>query len=243
MYHEPSSRLVLLDHAKPPSVPSPGGGGSAPAPTDISSEDTISNELKQHIADIEQRLNLLADSEVHVLDEDLRSYACSAVESRDTAMSASHYAIVFAWATGSVFNLAKERLAHGQFGPWRDRMATETGISVRTAQNWMKLANECSDVRAMLVPGGKLTSAFRAAGVLPKPPNPPSKDKNGGGSDVPPCQPVVEIAFTALASGRKALRHLEQAGVVLSEEDSDRLTQEKSAYAELFDKLLNSAKS
>jgi hypothetical protein len=54
-----------------------------------------------------------------------------------------------------------------------------------------------------------------------------------------PGVPIVEMTFTALANGRKALRHLEQADVVLSEEERDRLTQEKSAYTELFDKLLN----
>lgn len=131
-------------------------------------------------------------------------------------------------------------MTRGRFGKWRDGMAVETGISVRTAQNWMKLADQSSDVRAFLVPGGSLMSAYRATGVLPDPV--PSTEDGDDDADTPPppaTPTLTEKAFTALAAGRKKLRHLAESGEFLDEEDRDRLEREKSAYLTLFDKLLN----
>jgi hypothetical protein len=241
MYHESSSSPPLpSEHAKQPADSSPGVGGVTPSAGDSPLENAISSDLIQHIADIEHRLDLLSEGDTDSLDEELRSYAGKAVEARDTALSAAHYAIVYAWASGSVLNLAKERLSHGQFKPWCEMMAAEAGVSVRTAQHWMKLAASCYDVRALLVPGGTLTGAYRAAGVLPPPPDPPNNDKNDNKDDEAfPSTPIVEMTFTALANGRMALRRLEQSAVELSEEDRERILAEKTAYIELFDRSLN----
>ena len=102
----------------------------------------------------------------------------------------------------------------------------------------MKLARDCWDVRALLVPGASLTGAYRATGVLPEadPVDPASQDEDdicgeeGDPSPLPASPSPTEQAFTALAEGRKRLRHLVESGEILGEGDRDRLEQEKSAY-------------
>ncbi|MEN8742924.1 MAG: hypothetical protein ABF308_24545 [Phaeobacter gallaeciensis] len=201
---------------------------------------SISPSLEQQIVAIEQQLDSLANNKsIDVLARDLSGYAKAATESASAAISAAHYAIVYAWATGCMFNLAKNSLGRGPFGPWRDAIIADTGISVRTSQNWMKLADECNDVRAFLVPGASLTRVYRATGILP---DKTSADEHEDGDDTGPAPPEpqpVETVFKALAEGRKRLRHLLEADMILDEEDRDRLEEEKSAFITLVDKLLN----
>jgi hypothetical protein len=203
----------------------------------------IAAGLEEQVSNIEQRLETVSDGPADDLREDLRSWAAAAGDSVYAALSAAHHAIVYAWATGCVFNLAKDILGHGAFGPWRDRMAAETGISVRTVQLWMKLARDCRDVRALLVPGASLTSAYRATGVLPAP-KPDEQEGGDEGDDpsapLPPATPtLIDKTFTALAEARQRLRHLVELGDFLEEEDRDRLEEEKGAFITLVEKLLN----
>lgn len=215
------------------------------APEVASSGDTLSPSFDQQIVAIEQRLLSLKGRPADDLAEDLLKWGKGAGESAAAALSAAQHAIVYAWATGCVFNLAKENVGHGPFGKWRDAKAGELGISVRKAQQWMKLAKDCWDARALLIPGATLTGAYRATGVLPEPPAPipPGEDDNTGAGDPPttppPTSSAAESAFTTLSEGRKRLRHLLESGELLDDVDRDRLDAEKTAYLTLFDKLLN----
>lgn len=201
----------------------------------------LSPALDEQIIAIEQQLELLKNKRIEDLDDDLNSYAKEAVESATAALSAAHYAIVYAWATGCVLNLAKEILGQGQFGPWSKSKASALGISLRRAQMWMKMARYCWDVRALLVTGASLTTTYRAAGILSEA-DPVSQGQGDGGDDLPSLPappPTTERAFTALAEVRKRLRHLVESGRILDEEDRDRLSEEKSAMVTLCDTLLN----
>lgn len=227
----------------PVAPPTSAAGGSQPDTADTSPDGNISLPLEEQITGIEQRLESLKDSAPGEMINDLRSWAKQAGESATIALSAAHQAIVYAWATGRIFNLAKGKMGHGRFGPWRNTMAAKAGISKRTVQYWMKLADQCSDVRAFLVPGASLTGVYRAVGILPEP-DPVTKggndDDDDGDDPSPPATPSrVEPTFAALAEGRMRLRHLDESGEILGDEDRDRLEAEKSAYLTLFDKLLN----
>jgi hypothetical protein len=204
---------------------------------------SISCALEKQINDIEQRLESLKGKPADDLVHDLQIWAKGAEESASAAITAAHNAIIHAWATGTLFNLAKDNLGHGRFGPWRDSKAYEVGISKRTAQNWMKLAERCWDVRALLTPGTSLTSAYRAAGVLPEPTQvPPGVDDGVEDADkpsAPPASSSAEPVFRALTEVRKRLRHLIESGVILDDNQRDRLEEEKSSYMNLIDKLLN----
>ena len=203
---------------------------------------TLPPSLDEQITAIEQRLLSLKGGSADDLADDLLKWGKVAEESTGAALSAAHYAIAYAWATGCVFNLAKEILGHGPFGKWRDTKAAELGISVRKAQHWMKLAKDCWDVRALLVPGATLTGAYRATGILPEPPPvpPPGEGDHVTDSDPPPPSPsLTEPVFRFLAEGRKRLRHLLESGEMLDDADRDRLEIEKATYLTLFDKLLN----
>jgi hypothetical protein len=239
MYIENSSSPIAPNPANLSAVDSPGVNATLSVAAAATTADAILPALEKQIVVIEERLHSLKDGSGEDLVEDLLKWGHATRESAAAALTASQHAIVYAWATGRVFNLAKEKIGHGQFGKWRDSMASETGISVRSVQNWMKLAGKCSDVRALLVTGGNLVGAYRAAGVLPKPPEPPGKEDNDDDNNVIPTPPVIEKVFTSLANGRKSLRQLDQAGAVLGKEDRDRLILEKSAYLELFEKLLS----
>jgi len=230
-----------------PNISVPGYTGSAgveetPGATAAgSSSGTLSPALDEQIIAIEQQLESLKNKPIEDLHDDLNSYATAAVESVTAALSAAHYAIVYAWATGCVLNMAKEKLGKGPFGRWRDAKSSALGICVRRAQMWMKMARDCSDVRALLVPGASLTGTYRAAGILPQPDTVP-QDQEAGGDDpssLPATPPPTERVFTALAEGRMRLRHLVESGRILDEKDRDRLAVEKSALITLFDTLLH----
>lgn len=244
MHLENTSSPTVSEPTKPSVVHSPGVSAPLSETAAVSTADAVLPALEKQIVAIENRLDSLKGSPADDLVDDLLKWGRGAGESAAAALSAGQHAIVYAWATGCVFNLAKENVGHGPFGRWRDTKAGELGISVRKAQQWMKLAKDCWDVRALLVPGATLTGAYRATGVLPEspPPIPPSEDDNTGGGDTPPPPPVsspVEPAFTALAEGRKRLRHLLESGELLGDVERDRLDAEKTAYLTLFDKLLN----
>lgn len=200
-------------------------------------------ELDEEICAIERRLGELADAGgAEALDADVIRYGSEANERAAAAVSAASCAIVYAWAAGSLLNIAKAALPRGGFGRWRDARAADLGVSVRTAQNWMKLADSCHDVRALLVPGAGLTCAYRAAGVLPAPEATTTDGEgDGDGGDTVPAPETsspAERAFTALAKGRKLLRHLLESDTVLSADERDRLEEEKASYNTLFDDLL-----
>jgi hypothetical protein len=205
--------------------------------------DSISCALEKQIIDIEQRLESLKDKPADDLVHDLQIWARGAEESASAAITAAQNAIIHAWGTGSLLNMAKHDLGHGRFGSWRDSKACEIGISKRTAQNWMKLAARCWDVRALLTPGTSLTGAYRAAGVLPDPaPDPPGEEDqspDGVTTPAPPAKSLTVPVFSYLAQGRKHLRHLVESGELLDDEERDRLEEEKSAFVTLIDKLLN----
>jgi len=222
--------------------PVPGVEGSL-ARSD-SPDNIIPSSLEKKIVSIEQQLDSLKNKPIDDLVDDLSGYAKGAMESASAALSAAHYAIVYAWATGCVLNLAKEILGRGSFGKWRDTKAEELSMSVRTAQNWMKLAKDCWDVRALLVPGASLTSAYRVTGVLPQADKVSQGQGDNGEDGDPSSSPrdtsqVTELAFTALGEGRKRLRHLVESARILEDEERDRLEEEKSAFVTLIDKLLN----
>jgi hypothetical protein len=167
----------------------------------VSSDGAVSPSLDEQIIAIEQKLESLKHKPIDDLDEDLKSYAQGAVDSAAAALSSAHYAIVYAWATGCVLNMAKEMLGQGPFGRWRDAKSSALGICVRRAQMWMKMARDCCDVRALLVPGASLTTTYRAAGILPQP-DPVPQDQVAGGDDqssLPATPPPTERVFTALA--------------------------------------------
>jgi hypothetical protein len=244
MQFDTPSSPVLSAPSEPFVVHATTGGGFPSTTAAASSFATIAPSLEKQIVVIERRLLAMKGSSADDLVEDLRRWSKEAEYSAQAALSAAHYAIIHAWATGCVFNLAKEAMGHSSFGRWRDAKAAELGISVRKAQQWMKLAKDCWDARALLIPGATLTGAYRATGVLPEPPAPipTGEDDTTGGGDPPPPQPVsspAELAFTALAEGRKRLRHLLESGELLGDVDRDRLDAEKTAYLTLFDKLLN----
>lgn len=241
MYQELSSPTSLSDAVGSLTVIAPEKCGLRDTPAAAASGDTLSSSLAKQIVAIEQRLLSLKGSSADDLVEDLLKWGKGAAESAEAALSAAQYSIIYAWATGCVFNLAKENVGHGPFGRWRDSKASEVGISVRKAQQWMKLAKDCWDVRALLVPGATLTGAYRATGVLPEPaPVPPPGEGDAGANDdpPPPASSPAEPVFSFLTKGRKHLRHLLQSGEILGKEDRDRLEAEKAAYLDLFDKLL-----
>lgn len=204
---------------------------------------SIPSDLEHQISGIEQRLKSLEGKPADDLLHDLQIWAKEAERSAGAAITAARNATIHAWATGTLLNLAKDSLGRGRFGSWRDAKASEIGISKRTAQNWMKLAERCLDVRALLTPGASLTSAYRAAGVLPEPTQVPSCVDDGvEDSEKPPTPPTsssVEPVFRALTEVRKRLRHLIESGVILDDHQLDRLEEEKSSYMNLIDKLLN----
>lgn len=245
MYQESSSLPSPPDAAGAFTDCVPDTGSLQDALEVASSVSTLSPTLEAQIVTIEQRmLSLKAGSSADDLVDDLLKWGKEAGESAATALSAAQYAILYAWATGCVLNLAKESVVHGSFGKWRDVKAGELGISVRKAQQWMKLAKDCWDVRALLVPGATITGAYRATGVLPEPPSrSPGEDDHEAEDGEPPAalsaSSSTEPAFKALTVGRERLRHLLQSGEILGEKDRDRLEEEKSAYLALFEKLLN----
>jgi hypothetical protein len=241
MYHQTSSPSSQADA----SVLMSGLGVDGPrTPTSaVPTVVPISHSLEKQITEIEQRLKSLQGKPADDLLHDLQIWAKEAERSAGAAITAAHNAIIHAWATGTLLNLAKDNLGRGRFGPWRDAKASEIGISTRTSQNWMKLAERCWDVRALLAPGTSLTSAYRAAGVLPEPTQmPPSVDDGVEDAEKPPTQPAsfsAEPVFRALTEVRKHLRHLIESGVILDDDQRDRLEEEKSSYLNLIDKLLN----
>jgi hypothetical protein len=245
MHIEISSSPTASNPAKPSVVYSPGVNGLLVEIAAASITDVVIPHLERQIVAIEDRLHLLKGSSADDLVDDLLQWGRGASESAAEALSAGQHAIVYAWATGCVFNLAKENVGHGPFGRWRDTKAGELGISVRKAQHWMKLAKDCWDVRALLVPGATLTGAYRATGVLPEStPPPPGEDADGGDCDQCPSPPTpspAEAVLSVLSEGRKRLRHLLQSGEIIGDEDRDRLVEEKSAIITLIDKLLNSS--
>lgn len=58
----------------------------------------------------------------------------------DAAQQHAEHSVFCAAAAGAVAHMAKAALPHGQFGKWKDRLAEERGISVRTVENYMGLA-------------------------------------------------------------------------------------------------------
>lgn len=242
MYQEPSSISCLLEADGLPTGNAPTAKDQQATPACASDVGQPLTSLEKKIVSIENRLHCLKEGSADDLVAELLEWGKGAGESADAALSAAQYAIVYAWATGCVFNLAKEMLGHGRFGQWRDEKTIDLGISVRKAQQWMKLAKDCWDVRALLSPGAKLTGAYRATGVLPV--VPPASQCVNAGAEVDPPDPLpgvspVEPAFKALADARMRLRHLLQSDVILGKEERDRLEEEKSTFLTLVDKLLN----
>jgi len=208
----------------------------------VSSNGTVTPALETQIIAIEQRLESLKNKTSDDLVEELKSYAKGALESATAALSAAHYAIIYAWATGCVLNLAKENLGQGRFGAWRDAKVCDLDISLRRAQMWMKMARDCSDVRALLVPGASLTTTYRATGVLPEAdtvsPHQDDTGQDGHQSTLRSKPTPTERVFTALAEGRKRLRHLGESDGILDDADRDRLEKEKVDLITLIDTLL-----
>ena len=127
MYHETSSNPPRPDTAGPPTAVDPRIGAPPKATPAVPFNGTVvSPALEKQIVAIEQRLDSLKNQPIDGLAGDLESYAKRAVESANATLSAAQYAIVYAWATGCVLNLAKEILGHGQFGKWRDARADRT---------------------------------------------------------------------------------------------------------------------
>lgn len=218
-----------------------------PGPPDRASPDAhlaagaLPDGLEQQISGIEQRLEFMKNRSADELADDLRRYGTDAVEAAEAALSAGHRAILYAWATGSVFNLAKEALIRGRFGAWLDSRAAEIGIKRRTAQYWMKLAADCCDVRAFLVPGASLSGVYRKVGILSKPESSTDQEDGKEKSSEMPRTAVrlsAEPVFKFLSEGRKRLRHLIESGTILDDAERDRLEAEKSQYLTLFDELL-----
>jgi hypothetical protein len=54
-------------------------------------------------------------------------------------------ALVYAWASGKLLNIAKAKLGRGDFGAWRKEHLGDD-IAERTSQRYMRLAKECDDV-------------------------------------------------------------------------------------------------
>ncbi|MBP9224443.1 MAG: hypothetical protein KBF76_11280 [Verrucomicrobiales bacterium] len=208
----------------------------------VSSNGSVTPALETQILTIEKRLECLKNKNSDELVEDLKAYAKGAMESATAALSAAHYAIIYAWATGCVLNLAKENLGKGRFGAWRDVKVSDLEISLRRAQMWMKMARDCSDVRALLVPGASLTTTYRATGVLPEAdsvsPHQDDTGQDGDQSTLRSKPTPTERVFTALAEGRKRLRHLGESEGILDDADRDRLEEEKAALITLIDTLL-----
>jgi hypothetical protein len=241
MYHQTSSPLPQADASV--TIDGLGVGRSSNAGGVDFPIVPISRSLEKRISGLEQRLKSLEGKPADDLVHDFQTWAKEAEKSAGAAITAAHNAIIHAWATGTLLKLVKDNLGRGRFGPWRDSKASEIGISTRTAQNWMKLAERCWDVRALLTPGTSLTGAYRAAGVLPEPTQvPPGVDEGVEDAEKPPTPPTsssAEPVFRALTEVRKRLRHLIESGVILDDHQRDRLEEEKSSYMNLFDKLLN----
>lgn len=78
-------------------------------------------------------------------------------------------AIILAWACGTALNIAKTKLPHGKFGPWRAELLRTAVFDVRTAQRYMELAKKYDCVKDLTEWKPSLRQAYLACGILPAP--------------------------------------------------------------------------
>jgi hypothetical protein len=124
MYEEPPSES-LHPGAVPFEAAEHTAGRRPHHPAAGSSNNAIPAGLADQVASIERRFESLKDKPADALKEDLRCWATVAGESAEAALSAAHRAIMYAWATGCMFNLAKAALGRGGRHQGADRPALD----------------------------------------------------------------------------------------------------------------------
>ena len=140
---------------------------------------TVVKQLSQ-VESVIGRLDRMTESK---LADHIQEWASLASEFSRQAVHAGASALVYAWACGRLLKEAKENLGHGAFGKWRKEHVESAGVSERTSTRYMKLADQCSDVRGLLQWAPTLRQAYVGCGVLPPPPEQEKEEPDGDLSD------------------------------------------------------------
>lgn len=130
--------------------------------------DLMPPEVLAQIAAIETLLPALEKMAEPELVETMVRYSAEAAGFSHQALRAGAQALVSAWACGRVLLAAKAKFGRGKFGAWRQDRLVPAVMSERTSQRYMRLAEECPDVRLLLKWSPGLRQAYISCGILPE---------------------------------------------------------------------------
>lgn len=131
-----------------------------------------------HIRDRNQYLVEMEKSNL----EELAGAIMTAAEASDTqvemALESACKAIFAAWSCGSLLNIAKKQVKHGEFQKWFNDTIDVPGFSLRTAQRYMKLAKNQPSIEELIASNPSIRQAYIACGILAEPPETEKTDKD-----------------------------------------------------------------
>jgi hypothetical protein len=192
-------------------------------------------EEEKEITNIQKVIARMEGSDVKNLLADILSYSGRASKYAQTTIDASRLALLCAWTCGKLINAAKKTLGRGGFGAWRDEHLTKSGLSTRTSQRYMKLAESYRDVDSLLGDGLGLRKSYIACGILPEPEKPDTKP-------VTEEAPKTAALLKSLTGLQKRLRQLTQSKVELQKPQITQLKLLRNELDRIFNQLIPSGK-
>jgi hypothetical protein len=174
----------------------------------------------------------LANVDLKDLTKRILLYGKEAQKHYKATMQKGAQAIIFAWACGTTLNIAKAKLPHGQFGPWRAKLLKKSIFDVRTSQRYMDLAKKFTCVNDLTAWQPSLRQAYIACGILPEPPDtekPAQIDKEA----------VARARLLkSVVNVQTLLRRFSTNNVSLDDESKKELVSAKAEIDELFKSLI-----
>ncbi len=213
------------------SVPRPAKAKAVEAEVVVDAPDLMTRDVTMEISDVEQLLSRLEGMSNAKLLGSIKHYSERAAEHAGSAVNASALALVCAWTCGRMLNAAKAKLGRGGFGQWRDEHLVPDVMSERTSQRYMKLAESCHDVRALLDWGPSLRQAYVACGILPEP------ERTADERDEEEA-PKTRALLTSVSGLQKNLRLFTSSGEKLSRGDRTQLQLMRDELNRFFDQIL-----
>lgn len=143
------------------------------------------------------------------------------------ALGSAGLAIVSAWTCGGLLNLVKENMMHGELQVWFADNIRVPGLSLRTAQRYMKLAKSHPLLEDLIASNPSIRQAYIACGILAEPPETEKTDKD---DDVTARLGLLK----SVASVQSRLRRFSEKKIKIDKKTRNELLATKAEIDQLF---------
>jgi len=178
--------------------------------------------------------DIMEHADLEELAIQIRQRGEEADRHRTDALASAVLAMLNAWTCGSMLNIAKSKLNHGEFIPWLTRELENTSFEIRTAQRYMQIAKRFSCVEDLVAWKPSLRQTYIACGMLPEPAESPEKTAEKDSETT-----AKAVLLKSVASVQDILLRFSNSGnFKIDDETKKELVAAKAEIDQLFEDLI-----